>query len=72
VLVINNVGLPTAWLIPQHQNSKPLLMGPYTKVTHILFFNYSMVVSLVLRLNFLQMKQKHCIKQYVRRIALEN
>ena len=38
ILLINHLGLQPACLIPTHQNSKPLLMSPYTIVTHILFY----------------------------------
>jgi len=39
MLVIIHIGLRPAWLIPTHQNSKPLLMSQYMMVTHILFYN---------------------------------
>jgi len=38
MLVINHLDIRPVWLIPTHQNSKPLLMSRYTTVTHILFF----------------------------------
>jgi len=41
MLVINRLGLRPVWLIPTHQNSKPLLMSQYTTVTHILFYKCS-------------------------------
>ena len=34
------------WLIPTHQNFKPLLMNRYTRVTHILFYNYTILTKL--------------------------
>jgi len=38
MLVINHLCLCPAWLIPTSQNSKPLLIGQYTTVNHILFY----------------------------------
>jgi len=32
--------LRPAWLIPRHQNSKPLLLSRYTMVTHTSFLYY--------------------------------
>jgi len=36
MLVINHLVIQPVWLIPMHQNFKPLLMSRYTMVTHIL------------------------------------
>ena len=40
LMLVINLGIRYAWLIPTHQNSKPLLMSRYTTVTRILFYKY--------------------------------
>jgi len=35
---INHLGIWPEWLIPTHQNSKPLFVSQNTTVTHFLFY----------------------------------
>jgi len=44
-----HLGIRQAWLIPTHQNSKPLLMSRYTTVTHMLFLKVTLYSYLRLK-----------------------
>ena len=55
---INHLGLRPAWLIPTHQNSKPLLTSRYTTVTDISFNKFSgRFNNSSLSRNFIDLKQ---------------
>ena len=57
MLVINQLSLQPAWLIPTYQNSKPLLMSRYTTGTHILFLNLKhFILKIQTRFNDLHKK----------------